>query len=179
MHRGRSARWAGVFLAMALPAGKASGQGMPPKGAPLAPRIVSVFPAGAKAGSTVEVTVAGTDLEGPIELIAGARGVKAEAIESPKPPEKEKDKAPAMRGRNGAVVPLQRRAFRVEIPADLPPGILDLRLANEVGLSNPRTFAVDDLEGVREVEPNDDVPGATRPPRGFDRRPDRDPHGCG
>src|SRR5262249_48532014 len=52
--------------------------------------------------------------------------------------------------------------FKVTIPADLPVGLYDVRVANGLGVSNPRAFAVGDQAEVLEKEPNNDVPEAQR-----------------
>jgi len=81
-------------------------------------RLSWIFPAGAAAGSTNEVTIAGSDLDDPVAL----RFSDARVTASPKP-------AAADR-------------FLVVVPAEVPEGLLDVRFAGRFGLSNPRAFAV-------------------------------------
>jgi hypothetical protein len=50
------------------------------------PRLFSVTPGGGKAGTTLEVGFAGTDLEEPQAMIFSHPGIKAEAIIPPEPP---------------------------------------------------------------------------------------------
>ena len=57
----------------------------PPPGLPSA-RIQYAFPSGVKAGTTVEVTVTGTDVEEPEKLLFSHPGIKGEYIQPPKEP---------------------------------------------------------------------------------------------
>lgn len=145
----------------ALLAGTAGAQPPQQQGMP-APRIFAVSPAGGKAGTTFEVSVAGTDLDEPLELSFGLPGARAEAIEAPKPKGDAKPAAETLRQPGGNAVPVQRRHFRVTIPAEAPIGIHDVRVVNDSGVSNPRAFAVGDLEEAPEGEPNNDVTEARR-----------------
>src|SRR5439155_1151392 len=52
--------------------------------------------------------------------------------------------------------------FKVTVPANVVPGIYDVRLFNKWGVSNPRAFVVGDLADVLEKEPNNDVKEAQR-----------------
>ncbi len=153
-------RWAGVLSALALLASPAGAQPRMPPGMP-SPRIVSIFPAGGRAGTTVEVSVAGTDLDEPVHLVASVPSLKAETIELIGPPNP-KPTPENMRGPAGNPLAITRRRFRLTIPADASIGIHDVRLVNDWGVSNPRAFAVDDLQGVAEQEPNNDAPEAQR-----------------
>src|SRR5262249_25078197 len=71
---------AAVFLALALfGAGRVFAQ-QQDSNLPL-PRLSTVFPSGAKAGTTAAVTFTGTDLEEPDHLIFSHPGIKAVPIE--------------------------------------------------------------------------------------------------
>ncbi len=120
------------------------------------PRLLTVFPPGGKVGSTVEVTVAGTDLDDPERLLFSHPGIKAEPIVPPAPPPdpKKPPKQPPVKQ------PITR--FKVTIPADAPLGLHDVRLVGRWGVSNPRAFLVGDLTEVLEKEPNNDVEQAQR-----------------
>src|SRR5262249_19274425 len=115
-------------------------------------------PPGGKAGSTIEVTISGADVEEPLGLLFSHPGLKAELVvptEPPMPmpmpmPEATKKRRPAM-GTPGVT------RFRVTIPADVPVGIHDLRLVGRWGVSTPRAFVVSDQTEVLEKEPNNDV----------------------
>src|SRR6266436_9335251 len=71
--------------------------GQPPGGNNLPnPRLLTLTPCGAKAGTTVEVTFSGTDLEEPQTLLFSHPGIKAEPIIPPPPPASKPDpKKPA------------------------------------------------------------------------------------
>jgi hypothetical protein len=154
MRRTRCRVVALAFLGITLLAGAARAQPQGP-GMPN-PRLTSVVPAGGKAGTTVEVTFTGTDLEEPQQLLFSHPAIKAEAIETPPPPPDPKKPPP-----NPAPKPTVTK-FKVTIPADVPLGLHDVRLVNHWGVSNPRAFVVGDLNEVVEKEPNNDVGEAQR-----------------
>jgi Bacterial pre-peptidase C-terminal domain len=120
-----------------------------------APRLFTVNPPGGKIGSTVEVAFTGTDLEEPDQLIFSHPGIKADPIIPPEP--KPDPKKPPMPNAKPNVT-----KFKVTIASSVPVGFHDVRLVNKWGVSNPRTFAVGDLDEVLEVEPNNDVPQAQK-----------------
>ncbi len=92
-------------------------------------RFDRIHPLGATAGTSVEVEVAGRDVEDVQSLWFDQPGLKAELV---KP------------GR-----------FKITSAADIPEGTYDVRLVGRFGVSNPRVFAVGrDLIDVLEVEPN-------------------------
>lgn len=101
-------------------------------------QLNSIFPAGGKQGTTVEVTLTGSDFEGVDELYFDHPGLNAEQVTQ------EKD---------GKKVPVANR-FKITIPADAPLGAHDVRAVGRYGISNPRTFEVGDLEEMSEKEPN-------------------------
>ncbi len=94
-----------------------------------AARLNSIFPAGARQGTTVECTIAGADLEGLSGLDFSHPGITAEAA-----------------GTN---------AFKVCVAADVPVGPYDARAVTPRGLSNFRTFHVGDIAEAVDKEPND------------------------
>src|SRR4051794_29113333 len=87
------------------------------------PRLDRVAPLGAAAGSTVEIEVAGNDIEDATTLLFDHPGITAKHV---------KDKK-----------------FSVTIAADVPPGTHDTRLVGKYGITNPRLFAVS--KGLTEV----------------------------
>jgi hypothetical protein len=116
------------------------------------PRLLTIFPPGGKAGTTIEMTFTGTDLEEPQKLIFSHPEIKAEPIIPAVPPPDPKKKPP---------VPAPKPAvtgFKVTIPAGVPLGLHDVRLVNKWGISNVRTFIVGDLKEFIEKEPNNDLP---------------------
>jgi hypothetical protein len=123
------------------------------------PRLYQVFPAGAKAGSTVEVIIAGRHLEEPQKLVFTNPDVKAEYIPQPKPEIDPKTKRP--KPVPGAL-PADLYRFKVTVPANAAVGNLDVRLVNKWGVSNARTFVVGDLNEVNEKEPNNDADKAQK-----------------
>jgi hypothetical protein len=115
------------------------------------PRLQAVFPPGGKLGTTVEVTLTGTDLDDARSLVFSHPGLQAELIPPP-PPDPKKPGQPA---------PVK---FRVRIAADVPPGIYDVRMVGRFGISNPRAFCVGELDELLEQEPNNDVDQAQKVP---------------
>lgn len=120
------------------------------------PRLQSVYPGGAQVGTSVEVTVNGTDIEEPESLYFSHSGLKAEPIvEPPPPPPDPKKPAPqpnrrGMRGQPGSA------RFKITVAPGTPLGLHDVRLVNKWGISNPRPFVVGDLVEIEEKEPNND-----------------------
>jgi hypothetical protein len=92
------------------------------------PRLTVLDPPGGKVGSSVEVAVGGSDLEGLKALVFSRPGITAEFIKDNK--------------------------FKVTIAADAASGPIDTRAVCEWGISNPRVFLIDRLEEQREIEPN-------------------------
>lgn len=119
------------------------------------PRLLTATPCGARAGSVVTVTVGGTDLEDPESLQFSHAGIRATPIIPPKPKAEPKKPPPP---------PTPVTQFQVQVNAQTPPGLYEVRLANRWGISNPRTFVVGDLGELPEKEPNDDVDKAQRVP---------------
>src|SRR5688572_2629541 len=105
----RTAAWVPCALAASLAPATASAQ------LPVA-RLHSVFPPGGRAGSSVEVTLTGQDLDDAKELRFSHPGIKAEPAEGGK--------------------------FKVAVAADVPAGTHDARAVGRFGISNPRAFSV-------------------------------------
>ncbi|MFO1497523.1 MAG: hypothetical protein U1G07_03840 [Verrucomicrobiota bacterium] len=93
---------------------------------PLA-RLTSIFPPGGQAGQTVEVTVAGIDLDGARELIFSHPKIAGKPLAGPKPGE------------------FSTNRFAVTIDGSVTPGTYEARVAGRFGVSNPRLFTVTDL----------------------------------
>ncbi len=94
------------------------------------PRLTRLFPAGGAAGTTVDVTTEGVDLEGATVLRFEQPGLTATLVEG--------------------------KAYRVTIGADVPEGIYEARLVGTYGASVPQLFAVTrGLVDVREKDPNE------------------------
>jgi hypothetical protein len=149
-----------VLSAASLALCESAGAQQPPPGLP-SPRVQTVFPTGVKAGTSVEVTVAGFDVDEPEKLLFAHPGIKGELVvekETPPDPKNPKKKQPGKK----AKAPPGQHTFKVTAAADVPPGLYDLRLVGKWGVSNPRTFAVGDQTEVAEKEPNNDVPEAQK-----------------
>lgn len=109
-------------LALLATSAVASAQGLP------APRLDSLFPAGGKVGSTVEVQIAGADLDEVRELHFSEPSVKAQFV------------APGK--------------FKVTV-GEAAVSVLDVRAVGRYGISNPRAFAINQaLEEVLQKTPN-------------------------
>ncbi len=87
-----------------------------------------MYPLGVQAGSSVDVTVRGTDLEGVNVLWFDHPGLRA--------------------------FHLKGATFRVVAAPGTPVGQHDVRVASAYGISNPRTIVVGALLTVNETEPN-------------------------
>ena len=99
------------------------------------PRLDRLTPLGASAGSSVEVEIAGADIEDVKTLLFDHPGFKAEQLKD--------------------------RRFRVTIASDVPAGTYDVRLLGRFGVSNPRLFGVSHgLTDVAEKEPNNETAAA-------------------
>ena len=101
------------------------------------PQLTTVIPRGWKAGAN-EVTLQGTNLTETTRLVLDVPGASV----APKP---ESKPAP------------NQLQFVVTLPADMPPGVYQARVAGEEGISNAAVWMVDQLPNVVEVEPNNDA----------------------
>jgi Bacterial pre-peptidase C-terminal domain. len=118
-----------------------------------ASRLNSVFPPGGARGSSVEVTLSGTDLDLVEKLHFSHPGLSAAPkTRDPKPFEEGPQPVP--------------NVFVVTIASDVPPGTYDVRAVGKFGISNARTFAVSDLTETLETEPNDTAETAQEVPLG-------------
>ena len=107
------------------------------------PQLKSVFPCGARQGTTVELETGGGNLDETKKLYFSNPGITAELVSDPaKPPAR----------------------FKVSVAANVPVGDYDVRSIGKLGISNPRTFSVGDRAEVSETEPNDERVKANRVP---------------
>jgi hypothetical protein len=97
-----------------------------------APKLQTVFPSGGQAGKSVEITIAGADLDASDALWFSHPGIVATPVKG-KP-----------------------KTFSVTMAVDVPAGQYDVRGLTSEGISNPRTFVVGLLPEANEVEPNND-----------------------
>jgi hypothetical protein len=124
------------------------------------PRLNVLTPTGGKAGTTFEVSFAGTDTETPESLWFSHPGMKGTPITPPPPPPPDPKAKPDPNKKDMGPPPITK--FSVTIDKDVPPGFYDVRLVNKHGISNPRIFVVGELNEVTEKEPNNDVEQAQR-----------------
>src|SRR5580698_462047 len=101
------------------------------------PTATYLFPAGARLGSTVTVTVGGSFERWPVQVWVNGKGVEAKAA---------KDKG----------------KLTVTVSPDAIPGPYWFRFYDEQGASAPRTFLIGTLPEVVEHEPNDDLATAQK-----------------
>lgn len=140
----RSFRWSVRLSAMVvgLAALPALAQSLP------VARLFSVFPAGGKQGTTVEVNIAGIDLERVSKLHFSTPGITA--VQNTVPPALGETGPQAVPGK-----------FTVTIAADARPGLCEVRAIGQYGVSNPRTFVIGTKNEIAEVEPNNEAGKAT------------------
>ena len=103
-------------------------------------RLLTVSPAGGQAGSAVEVTVSGKDLDDLAGLHISSPGLSATL-------------------KSGSV-------FTVRIGMDTPPGVYDLRAVGKYGASNPRAFSVGLAREIGAMEENNSPARAQLVPLG-------------
>jgi hypothetical protein len=104
-------------------------------------RLVSIFPAGGKQGTSITVTLSGTDLEGVSKLHFSSPGISATPVTTP----------PGLGEDGPQPVPGQ---FTIAIAAETPAGICEVRAVGKYGVSNPRFFEVGTRDELLEKEPN-------------------------
>jgi hypothetical protein len=121
-------------------------QQKPPAPNPQAPTLKPVAPCGMQRGTTLELTLTGTNLAEPTGLWTSF-------------PAKVTIPADANNGKDNA-----KLRVRLEVPKDAPLGFHALRLATRRGMSNLRVFCIDDLPQVAEVAANTNRSFATAQP---------------
>jgi hypothetical protein len=126
-----------LALAVALCSSAHAQQGFP------VAQLTSVFPFGGKPNSSVEVTVAGEDLDDLTALHFSHPGITSRLKTVPSP----------IPGKGEQPVPNQ---FVVSIAADVPRGLYEARAIGRFGISNPRMFLVDPRDFALDTEPNDE-----------------------
>jgi hypothetical protein len=100
-------------------------------------KLQSLSPAGAQAGATVDIKVAGGDLDEATQLVFSHPGIKAEVVQTAAGPW---DSQPT----------ISYGSFKVSIAADVPAGSYDAWVLSRYGESNPRTFVVGTLSEVAD-----------------------------
>ncbi|MBN8418433.1 MAG: hypothetical protein J0L73_05920 [Verrucomicrobia bacterium] len=92
------------------------------------PTLTSISPLGAKAGANLELTLRGTDLEGPQSVLLNERTIPLKSV---KP-----------------------NVFSITLPADLKPALYDCRFVGRYGVSNPRVFEVTTFDSIDSTGAN-------------------------
>jgi hypothetical protein len=113
-------------------------------------RLTSVFPPGARLGSTVEVNVTGIDLDDLTQLVFSHTNITAVSNAGQK--------------------------FVVAVSSNVPPGVYDARALGRYGLSNPRAFAVSDWPELVETSGNSTSSNAMEVPIGSVMNGQADPN---
>ncbi|MCA9063066.1 MAG: serine protease [Planctomycetaceae bacterium] len=98
------------------------------------PRLLTTTPMGAQAGTDVEVTITGDDIDEAAELYFSHPGITAT---------QKRDAA-------GAVEP---NRYIVTVASDCPPGIYETRVMTRLGITSSRIFSVGNLPEVLQKKP--------------------------
>jgi len=120
-----------IVLLLAAPLAPAQPPPPPPVPNPAAPTLAPVLPLGMQRGSSLELTLTGTNLADPVALWTSIPGAKVTI-----PTDANNGKEPA------------KLRVKLEVPKDAPMGFRTLRLATARGMSNLRLFCIDDLPQV-------------------------------
>lgn len=100
-----------------------------------APRLLTVMPMGAKAGSTLEVTITGDNIDEDSQLVFSNPQLSAQPKLEP----------------SGTVA---KNKFVVTVPADVQEGVYDARLITRLGVSSARCFSISQKTEVTRLKPN-------------------------
>jgi len=92
------------------------------------PALTGIAPLGSKAGTTVELTLRGADLDAPTAVLLNERSIP---VKSSKP-----------------------NVVSLALPANLKPALYDLRFVGRYGVSNPRVFEISTLDTVESPGTN-------------------------
>jgi len=108
----------------------------------VAPRLTNIFPPGAQRGTEVEVRFTGQRLDDTKEIVFYTPGISAVSMEAS----------------------TNRIKVTLKIADDCRLGEHQMRLRTATGISELRTFWVDALTNLAEVEPNSDIAKAQKIP---------------
>ena len=103
------------------------------------PRLLTIFPPGARVGSVCDVTVSGIDLDDGYALIFSNSNIVSQVKSNET---------------SGLAEP---NKFIVTVASNVPPATYEVRIAGRFGISNPRRFAVGVLPELQE-SPNLEIP---------------------
>lgn len=104
------------------------------------PRLLTVTPMGGQAGTTVEVTITGENIEDVTEMQFSTPKITAK--------------------------PMAENKFSVTIAADAPVGVYDARVMSRLGVSSGRAFSVNKLPEVTRTKANNSADAAMALPVG-------------
>ncbi|MDA7881287.1 hypothetical protein N9A94_03195 [Akkermansiaceae bacterium] len=116
------------------------------------PHLRSIHPCGAKVGTSIDVTIAGSELDDINGLLFSHPGIKAERII-----------VPASEFYPEHPEPFR---FRINIAKDVPPGKYDAHAQSRLGLSSARPFVVGILDELSEPGTNKEAVNAFELPIG-------------
>jgi hypothetical protein len=97
------------------------------------PRLLTVMPMGGQAGTDVEVTITGENLEDVTALTFSSPKITAKPVE-------------------GA-----ENKFTVHIAPDAPVGVYDARVLSRLGVSSARAFSINHLSEIARTKPNNSI----------------------
>jgi hypothetical protein len=106
-----------------------------------APRLLTLMPMGGQAGTTVEVTLTGENLEDVSALLFSSPHITAKPVA-------------------GADGKPSEKTFTVSIAPDAPEGVYDARVLSRLGLSSARVFSVGKLPEITRSQPNNALESA-------------------
>ncbi|MCA9148676.1 MAG: hypothetical protein KDA92_05235 [Planctomycetales bacterium] len=101
------------------------------------PALDRVFPTGAQVGTTVELEIAGRDLDEATRLVLFPTGLEAERI-----------KRETHEFETGLHYVPNR--FRLTVPTNMPLGVYDVRIVGRFGASTPASFVIGDVPELVE-----------------------------
>ncbi len=105
--------------------------------------LLNVIPPGGAAGSTVDLSIDGSNLEEPGTLVFSAEGFKVTPVMSAPTP---------LTGKTWQ----DPKRFKVEIPVSVKPGTYHVRFSGAFGVSSSLPFVVSNLKEVVEVAGNNE-----------------------
>jgi hypothetical protein len=133
-----------LALAAALPATLAA-----------APYIEHLYPAGARRGQTLEIELMGRSIDGAREVQVSGDSVTGQVLSVIEPTEEQIREA-----KKDDLVASQTARLRLTIAPDAAPGVRDLRIMADSGLSNRFRFEIGTLPEVLEQKPARPAAGA-------------------
>ena len=116
------------------------------------PHLRSIHPVGAKAGTSLDVSIAGSELDEASGLVFSHPGLEAKQIIIPAT-EFQTERSDPFR-------------FRLTVANDVPPGQYEVHVKTRLGLSGPRPFVVGALEELAEPGTNKKADNALALPVG-------------